>query len=46
MKLQKLYNIIVNDTVYYLSTNLALAFAELEKIKKTEPKAYIMTTYA
>lgn len=46
MKLQKFYNILIGDRIYYISSNLGLAFAELERIKKFEPTAQLVTTYA
>ena len=46
MKVTKYYNIFIGDRLYYFSTSLRYAFMELEKIKKTEPSAVLVTTYA
>lgn len=45
MKITKYYNIFIGEKLYYFSTSLSHTFAELEKIKKFEPSAVLVTTY-
>lgn len=46
MKLHRIYNIIINDIIYYTSSNYSRIVDEFNKIKTAEPKAYIQTCYA
>jgi hypothetical protein len=46
MKLHRTYNIIINDIIYFTSTNYNRIVDEFTKIRRMEPKAYIQTCYA
>ena len=46
MKLHRIYNIIIGDIVYATSSNYKQILKLFDEIKKTEPKASIITYYA
>ncbi len=45
MKLNRIYNIIINDIIYDTSSSIAYITKALKEIRRTEPKAYIQTCY-
>ena len=46
MKYHRTYNIIINNIIYFTSSNYTKIVDEFNKIRKTEPHAYIQTCYA
>lgn len=46
MKLHRTWNIVINDIIYLTSSNYNKIVDEFNKIRKTEPKAYIQACYA
>ena len=46
MKLHRVYQIIVNEVIYDMSSSLSQIMKSFDEIKKVEPSAYIVTYYA
>lgn len=46
MKLHRTYNIILNDIIYFTSSNYNKVVDEFNKIRKHEPKAYIQACFS
>ena len=45
MRLNKIYNIVVNDIIISTSRNFNAIMNEFKEIKKSEPKAWVQTCY-
>ena len=45
MKLNRIYNIVVNDIIIATSRNMNAIMKEFTEIRKSEPKAWIQTCY-
>lgn len=45
MKLNKIYNIVVNDIIVYTCTSMRAITEAFSEIRKTEPTAWIQTCY-